>query len=101
MSMLEIIWQSWKRCRKLLQIKNERCGTCKQSESSINGAVMLSGVLQRNAKPEARLSNISDQFQSYAQSRLLGLPSHEQALQHVGHRNSDSYCAPVIGAWVR
>jgi hypothetical protein len=29
---------------------------------SINGSVMLSGALQRNAKDEARLSNISDLF---------------------------------------
>ena len=37
--------------------------------TSHNGAVMLSEALQRNAKHEARLSNISDLFQLHHRSQ--------------------------------
>jgi hypothetical protein len=47
---------------------------------------MLSEALQRNAKHEATLSNISDFFCSHAQPRLLGLHSHEQTLHNIVHK---------------
>src|SRR5205809_2822573 len=44
-----------------ISLGNSRVSTARESSTYfVNGAVMLSAVLQRNAKHEARLSNISD-----------------------------------------